>query len=65
MKTSASLFLFLIFLFPLISIAEEGSTESLYTITDDENNPIFTFCGTLFEGDEYIASDNTLYRIHA
>lgn len=65
MKISASLFLFLILLFPLISIAEEGSTESLYTITDDENNPIFTFCGTLFEGDEYIASNNTLYRIHA
>lgn len=36
---------------------------SIFTAADSEGNTIFTLCGMLHEGDEYISADNTLYRI--
>jgi len=48
------------------SLAEtEHSSESLSSVTDSNGTHLFTFYGTLHEGDEYIAADNTLYRVTA
>lgn len=55
--------LFLLLLFPALSIAEEDADDVLYAVSDAEKNPLFTFCGTLSEGDEYISQDNMLYRV--
>ena len=65
MKTIAELLICFAFLCPLKALSEENSEELLYSVVDSENNPIFSFCGLLSEGDEYIANDNTLYRITA
>ena len=55
-----------IILFLLLSLlpnAAFSDGETLYSVNDTEGNPLFTFCGELHEGDEYIAKDNMLYRI--
>lgn len=44
--------------------AEDWADDSrIFTAADSEGNTIFTLCGMLHEGDEYISADNTLYRI--
>ena len=48
---------------PVIAEADDGAAEQLYVVLDASGARLFTFCGTLHEGDEYIAQDNTLYRI--
>ena len=50
-----------------LGFAEENegddSAEQLCVVLDSTGARLFTFCGTLHEGDEYIAQDNVLYRI--
>ena len=47
-----------------VSAEEDGdTTEQLRVVLDASGSRLFTFCGMLHEGDEYIAQDNTLYRI--
>ena len=41
----------------------DDSVEQLCVVLDSTGTRLFTFCGTLHEGDEYIAQDNVLYRI--
>ena len=41
----------------------DDSAEQLRVVLDSAGAKLFTFCGTLHEGDEYIAQDNVLYRI--
>ena len=48
---------------PVIAEADDGAAEQLCVVLDASGARLFTFCGTLHEGDEYIAQDNTLYRI--
>ena len=59
MKRASFLILVLLLLVPVCAAAED----TLYTVTDSVNATLFTFCGSISEGDEYIAADNTLYRI--
>ena len=41
----------------------DDSAEQLRVVLDAAGARLFTFCGMLHEGDEYIAQDNVLYRI--
>ena len=41
----------------------DDSAEQLCVVLDATGTRLFTFCGRLHEGDEYIAQDNVLYRI--
>ena len=41
----------------------DDSAEQLCVVLNSTSARLFTFCGTLHEGDEYIAQDNVLYRI--
>ena len=41
----------------------DDSAEQLRVVLDATGARLFTFCGMLHEGDEYIAQDNALYRI--
>ena len=41
----------------------DDSAEQLRVVLDATGARLFTFCGMLHEGDEYIAQDNVLYRI--
>lgn len=44
--------------------AEDWTDESnIFTAVNSEGRTIFTLCTALYEGDEYISADNTLYRI--
>lgn len=63
MKKAGLLVLLFLLLLPGFSAAEDNMNDLLYTVTDDENAPLFTFFGAISEGDEYISADNTLYRI--
>ncbi len=46
------------------ALADEWTQEeTVYAVMDAAGSRIFSFCGTLHEGDEYISPDNTLYRI--
>ena len=65
MKKAAFAFLFTLFLWPVLTAADNADSDKLYTVYDQSDAHVFTFCGTLSEGDEYISSDNTLYRITA
>ena len=47
-----------------VSAEETGDDdEALRVVTDAAGARLFTYCGTLHEGDEYISQDNVLYRI--
>ena len=41
----------------------DDAAEQLHVVLDSTGAKLFTFCGALHEGDEYIAQDNALYRI--
>lgn len=41
----------------------DDAAEQLHVVLDSAGAKLFTFCGALHEGDEYIAQDNALYRI--
>jgi len=44
--------------------AEEWADDSLvYTASDSQGDRVFSVCGALSVGDEYISADNTLYRV--
>lgn len=46
------------------SLAEDWADDAqLYTAIDEEGRPLFTRSGVISEGDEYISTDNMLYRI--
>lgn len=45
------------------AVYAEDAEDSLSVVVDEAGSPVFTFYGVLHEGDEYIAQDNTLYRI--
>ncbi len=46
------------------AFAEEwGRGETVYTVVDEAGNRVFSRCGAVYVGDEYISGDNTLYRI--
>ena len=50
--------------FPAFSCAESFEySDTVFTVMDTEGKRIFTRCGAIHEGDEYISADNTLYRI--
>ena len=67
MKHTLLTFLVLVQLaFPFAScaLADDWADDSaLYTVCDDSGTTIFSRCGALEAGDEYISADNTLYRI--
>ena len=48
---------------PVSAEDEDDTTEQLRVVLDASGARLFTFCGTLHEGDEYITQDNALYRI--
>ena len=48
---------------PVSAEDEDDTTDQLRVVLDASGARLFTFCGTLHEGDEYIAQDNALYRI--
>ena len=46
------------------ALAENWADDStVFTVDDRTGKRIFTICGAICEGDEYISTDNTLYRI--
>ncbi len=58
----------LIFLLPLLLLsfpADASADSTIRTVTDASGAPLFTFCGDLNTGDEYISENNTLYRIQS
>lgn len=58
----------LIFLLPLLLMlfpADASADSAIRTVTDASGAPLFTFCGDLNTGDEYISEDNTLYRVQS
>jgi len=64
MKKTIVLLTLLLLLIPIRLYAqEETAQEAHYRVSDSSGTPVFTFHGALNEGDEYIAADNTLYRI--
>ena len=64
MKKAVFVLLLLPLVLPIPGKAEETDLDTIYTVRDRSNAAhLFTFCGTLSEGDEYISADNTLYRI--
>ena len=63
MKIAVFALLFALLLCPIYTAAEESSQDIVYTVTDPTGTFLFTFCGILSEGDEYISADNMLYRI--
>lgn len=63
MKKWAFFYILALLLLPVFVFAEDAGQDVLYTVRDTENNPLFSFCGTLSTGDEYISGDNILYRV--
>ncbi|MBR5224457.1 MAG: stage II sporulation protein P [Clostridia bacterium] len=46
------------------TLAEDWADDSVVTaVSDLQGNIVFSLCGNVSEGDEYISQDNTLYRI--
>ena len=46
------------------ALAEDWADDSfIFTASDPEGNRVFSICGAVHEGDEYISADNTLYRV--
>ena len=43
--------------------SEETQSDHLVIVVDTSGNKLFTFCGDVSEGDEYISADNLLYRV--
>ena len=41
----------------------ENDGDCIYTLADADGRPLATRAGRIYPGDEYISSDNTLYRV--
>ncbi len=64
MKTALSLLLgALLLLVPCAAHAEQMDAESVFTVTDEAGQPLFSISSSVSVGDEYIAGNNVLYRI--
>lgn len=53
----------LLLLLAFLPNAAHAEADVLYSVKDQQGSPVFTFCGELHEGDEYITKENALYRI--
>ena len=63
LRCSACTLLLLLALFPWVAQAEEAGNDMLYSVKTADGAAVFNFFGAMHDGDEYIAADNTLYRI--
>ncbi|MBR6185778.1 MAG: stage II sporulation protein P [Clostridia bacterium] len=53
----------LLMLLPLSALADEDSENAVYRLVDAQGKTVTFFAGTPARGDEYIAGDNTHYRV--
>ena len=44
-----------------LELSNDGQT--VFTAVDPSGNALFSICGSISEGDEYISGDNILYRV--